>query len=1276
MSYNGYNGYSPYYSHSQQRAPKSETRNQYPYQSSPAQNTYQPQYPNTNAQYPSSASPTYPSTQYNEPSRFSGAETSGSAAYHNSSTNYGYSAPRPAENITGLGSLAYASSLRQDQPSQAENSSLQRVADYNKSSSYTDSQRSDSRGSTGKYPVSTAPASHVDTHHSYQNYANQQQTTHSANWSQFPSVNPSRTNQKPPSRPSSVQNTHVTQANSSVNQSPDPTSTSAYKPPTAISQRSQTPAAQPPRPASTHTSWASQNGHPPAAYSANRASPAASQAGRSQRDQTGNNTASLPPVNGSAHQSEISPPHTASQNPTTIDPNKVFNEYEYQRRQSAIAAEAKAAKAAKDKAALEADARKRQAEQAEARQKQAEQAATAQKDESVKEQMEAEMKLMLEKMRDYKSKDPSLFSQIWEQVKKAQPPSSNALPASKEVNLPSPRVTIASPQLPTPAASSIAHPAELDPNSQLITEAVPQEIDRVFFDRGKYPAARRKGKLYKARVSQGQTDGSNSSPPQPGLPHAGPPPVGPPLGYVSAINGAASAPGPPEGYVHAAGVGNTLREPAQKVWVSGKGNVQVPKPQTQAQPPAPTTQSSVTPSPSTSIPRPTGQTHWPEGDKWALALAARDTLLAHPVNKGKEISSSDIRGLLDQGPSYDELCHILESKGFVVERTAFAQQLLSAVPRLQAQRPSDQPAQNQTHTSNYQIQAVNGGGAAPVANMSDNFRNTFGQPRGGRLVSDLKGPVPPTKEQNAKKRSFADIVDLSADVDSDEEINRQRAEKMARLELSKVNEAEPVAGPAPEPVADKQPSSPAQEARATRLASPSGPFSAVQSDDDRMGISQFKNDSPQRERLRKAHVVQPLIRDYAARRSAYNPRTIARDILIVAGKHSLMPALNHHLDGLRTNFRHVDYNSDLSTINWALIDPAGPPPRKETPPRTEIAEKQVVGGKPEQTASEGPTAVVGPRKGAFAKNRSLGINSFMPPRPSFGVSPSQQQAPNPASRSDDVSMLSAGQSSVFPSRGPHSTPAKPLGDNSRIQQASSERKRRGRPPGAKNKGPRKSLTSLPQPAPTPSTPISTDMSIPNRPHPNTASPKSLKASVERSTPVLANPRNIATTPARPSGLRNEVSITPAAGFAVVIPSPSHAARSTSEILSNPIHITDSPAPKPKRQMYHCRWQDCPAELHNLETLRKHVRNHLNEFEDGNYQCLWEGCGKSKIGAANIDSEREPLEFQTAASWERHMDGRHIDHYAWKYGDGPSPHQSGMAMCDIQLVGISLTAARC
>lgn len=87
-----------------------------------------------------------------------------------------------------------------------------------------------------------------------------------------------------------------------------------------------------------------------------------------------------------------------NQVPKTVDPSQVFNQYEYQRRQVAAAVEAAAAKEipkATTSAMVNADS-----------------------DSTKKAQMELEMKQMIEKMRDYKAKDPSLFSQIWEQVKK------------------------------------------------------------------------------------------------------------------------------------------------------------------------------------------------------------------------------------------------------------------------------------------------------------------------------------------------------------------------------------------------------------------------------------------------------------------------------------------------------------------------------------------------------------------------------------------------------------------------------------------------------------------------------------------------------------------------------------------------------------------------------------------------------------------------------------------------------------------------------------------
>lgn len=64
----------------------------------------------------------------------------------------------------------------------------------------------------------------------------------------------------------------------------------------------------------------------------------------------------------------------------------------------------------------------------------------------------------------------------------------------------------------------------------------------------------------------------------------------------------------------------------------------------------------------------------------------------------------------------------------------------------------------------------------------------------------------------------------------------------------------------------------------------------------------------------------------ALRRSRYEPKTIARDILIAAGKHPSMIPLNYHLDNLRKKFRYVDYKSDLSTFRWDLVDPGGPKP--------------------------------------------------------------------------------------------------------------------------------------------------------------------------------------------------------------------------------------------------------------------------------------------------------------------------------------------------------------
>ena len=183
-------------------------------------------------------------------------------------------------------------------------------------------------------------------------------------------------------------------------------------------------------------------------------------------------------------------------------------------------------------------------------------------------------------------------------------------------------------------------------------------------------------------------------------------------------------------------------------------------------------------------------------------------------------------------------------------------------------------------------------------------------------------------------------------------------------------------------------------------------------------------------------------------------------------------------------------------------------------------------------------------------------------------------------------------------------------------------RRIGRPPGAKNKHPRKSL-GTPQPS-----------SVPTRPR-------------------------IDTTPARPSGLRNAVGSTD--GVAVVVPSPSPS------IAENKSRGRGRPKKSPKssqqstpiHRVYKCQWEDCPAELHNLETLKKHIIKHGDRY-DGPFPCLWEGCGKAKpndedeeLNKGSGEEVRQPLEYATKDIWAKHMDRRHLAEYAWQLGDGPS-----------------------
>ena len=147
-----------------------------------------------------------------------------------------------------------------------------------------------------------------------------------------------------------------------------------------------------------------------------------------------------------------------------------------------------------------------------------------------------------------------------------------------------------------------------------------------------------------------------------------------------------------------------------------------------------------------------------------------------------------------------------------------------------------------------------------------------------------------------------------------------------------------------------------------------------------------------------------------------------------------------------------------------------------------------------------------------------------------------------------------------------------------------------------------------------------------------------------------------TTPVKPSGLRH--ALTPTNGVAVVIPSPS---RSPSVVNTPQTGSAKWGGPQPSYKIYRCLWEQCPAELHNLETLKKHARKHREKSGAGLFPCLWANCydGNTSItDGSQAKNRRQRMRFDSDTAWQDHMEKKHLDAVAWEVGGGPTTHSSG------------------
>ncbi|OQV09759.1 hypothetical protein CLAIMM_13847 isoform 3 [Cladophialophora immunda] len=232
--------------------------------------------------------------------------------------------------------------------------------------------------------------------------------------------------------------------------------------------------------------------------------------------------------------------------------------------------------------------------------------------------MAAGLKVMMEKMQEFRNKDPALFQKLWDDMR-----NTSSVPS---VPLQSP-----SPQIRTQQALPTTQSRPRPNGYRVVVENNPEGLP----DLGRFPAERRIRGTYNNKTSS-ETE--------------------------TATVKEAKSTGP--------------------IPISKQETITTPAEQRTSTPAVPSIKKTVLLSQGFPPPQSTGETMWPEDKRNTLAQVAVRFLKASPENKESEITTEDIHTILEQNPSYTDLCLMLEKKGLKFHRGQFARQLLSDVPQL------------------------------------------------------------------------------------------------------------------------------------------------------------------------------------------------------------------------------------------------------------------------------------------------------------------------------------------------------------------------------------------------------------------------------------------------------------------------------------------------------------------------------------------------------------------------------------------------------------------
>ncbi|THY69606.1 hypothetical protein D6C87_09418 [Aureobasidium pullulans] len=587
----------------------------------------------------------------------------------------------------------------------------------------------------------------------------------------------------------------------------------------------------------------------------------------------------------------------------------------------------------------------------------------------------------------------------------------------------------------------------------------------------------------------------------------------------------------------------------------------------------------------------------------------------------------------------------------------------------------DAPDYNSAYTPPQQAQPSQ---AAAIQNLQAQHRkysSPYFQPQG--QAANVVRPTPPpavprpppaNKGEAARKRNFAELVDMSAmNSDSDEDMPPAKQANTGQYDMGlttdQVNNVHsnghfnPTAPAAPVNLQQyyfnghMYPTYIPTGAPQTSAAAAARP----------MIISKHVE-------LKHHTLVEPVRRAKVARKSRYDPRTICRDVLLATGRHPDMRPLNQHLNVmhnfLKNHSEGVELDKfDLETIRWDLIDP-GEPIIEPLEPAEADRESTI--------SEERNIATDADDEGGSEDEGGAPLTSDVPPAVTITDRAStSEDTPAPSASIRRASMNQVVAVEINTNKGNAGRTRKPF-------------------PKAKGRQPRKSLpvtasatfTNGRSPA-KPSTRRHTDLHqratssiVPDTPR------NKQNSTNMSSTPVSTQPigysafrsqvtefdenGNPIKKKGRPVGWRKSIHSKAALAAATgqsgdgVTPSASKssAAQRTSRPQAAPSYAppkqrrarqpkpavaVESKEPEVEFNVFKCEWEDCGSELHNIDTLRKHViKIHGKKTSEDDYECAWSACFK----------EDEITAFDDMGSWMAHMENEHIKPITHKLGDGP------------------------